>query len=288
MGYLNRNNYYEKYLYGEWRQTDFTEDSRTAGVTWTGRIINRNKLDGMLIHRSLYFDRNEKLRSGSEIDSNIMYLFPAYDDLISRGSGPVYIDDRLTTNLSYSTQRRGIWRKSFGLSVFQEGYDNWAASLSGTVSLYPSENTTVDLTIKPLWSRDWLIWVQDNNQLASFSRRQLSMKFGTTWFPAERHEVRLLAQWLVINADLEQAFRIGPEYRLVPSNDSIDNFAAINFGLQIRYRYEIAPLSNLYMVYSRGGLDYIHNQEESTLVLFSKSTNLRKSDQILLKVSYRF
>jgi len=288
MGYINRNNYYEEYFYGEWRQTGFTEDSRTAGVTWTGRIINRNNLGGMLIHRSLYLDRNEKMRSGSDIDFNIMYLFPAYDDLLSRGNGPVYLNDRLTTNLSYSTQRRGIWRKSFGLSVFQEGYDNWATSLSGTVSLYPNEHITVDLTVKPLWSRDWLIWVQEDNQLASFSRRQLSMNFGTTWFPAERHEVRLRTQWLVIDADLEQAFQIGPESRLVPSNDAINNFAAINFGFQLRYRYELAPLSNFYMVYSRGGLDYIYNQEESTLGLFSKSTNLRKSDQILFKLSYRF
>jgi hypothetical protein len=288
MGYLNRNNYYEEYFYGEWRQTGFTEDSRTAGVTWTGRIINRNNLSGMLIHRSLYFDRNEKMRSGSEMDFNISYLFSAYDDLISRGNGPVYLNDRLTTNLSYSTQRRGMWRKSLALSVFQEGYDNWATSLSGSISLYPNENITVDLTLKPLWSRDWLIWVQDDNHLASFSRRQLSMNFGTTWFPAERHEVRLRAQWLVIDADLEQAFRIGPESRLVPSNDAINNFAAINFGLQLRYRYEIAPLSDFYFVYTRGGLDYIDNPDKSTLGLFGTSTSLRNSDQILVKLSYRF
>ncbi|MDB9822586.1 DUF5916 domain-containing protein, partial [Deltaproteobacteria bacterium] len=287
MGYLMRNNLIDIYLYGELRQTDFPEDSRTASVTWSSRMIGKYNCEGIRLPWPLTFIRKEKMKSGSEISLQIKHYFSGYDDLISRGNGLVYRNDRLNTTLSYSTQRRGMWRKSLELGVFQEGYDDWGMSLEGSVSLYPHENLTVDFNLKPLWSRDWLIWLQ-GDQLASFSRRQLSTDIGATWFPAEQHEVRLRAQWLVINADLEQAFRIGSESRLVPANDSINDFAAINFGLQFRYRYEIGPLSDFYFVYSRGGLNYIENPDESTLGLFGTSTSLRNSDQILVKLRYRF
>ena len=227
------------------------------------------------------------MKSGSDIDFSISYFPSGYDDLISRGNGLVYFDDSLSASLSYSTQRRGIWRNSLKFNIFKEGYDDWAASLEGTASLYLHDQLTIDLSLEPLWSRDWLIWMHDD-LLASFSRRKLSTRIVANWFPAKRHEVRLRAQWLVIDADIEQAFRIGSDARLVPSNDPVNSFAATNFGIQLRYRYEIAPLTDFYFVYSRGGLDYIDNPDKSTLGLFGRATSLRDSDQLLVKLRYRF
>jgi len=289
MGYLFRNNFNESLLWGTWYQTDFPEDSRTASVTWSTRLMLRLNGEGKRLNSptGIRFARNQKMKSGSDIDFEILYNPSGYDDLISRGNGLVYLNDGLSASASYSTQRRGIWRHSLEFSIFKEGYEDWATSLEGTVSLYLHDKLTIDVSLEPLWSRDWLIWMRDD-LLASFSRRKLSADIVANWFPAERHEVRLRAQWLVIDADIEQPFRIGSDARLIPSNDPVDGFAAINFGLQVRYRYEIAPLSDLYVVYSRGGLDYIDNPDKSSLGLFGKSTSLRDSDQILVKVRYRF
>jgi hypothetical protein len=68
----------------------------------------------------------------------------------------------------------------------------------------------------------------------------------------------------------------------------VEDFAATSFGLQFRYRYEIAPLSDVYLVYSRGGMDRVYNPEEDILGLLDSTTSLRNSDQILLKLRYRF
>ena len=287
MGYQMVNDSKYITLYGQWEQTGFPEDSRTASATWSLKVARNHSFKGIRRPGFITFTRNEKIKSGSNMLIQITYYPTGYDTLLSRGNGPVYLNDQWDATLSYSTQRRGIWQKSLGLKVFQEGYDDWAISLEGSASLYPHERVTVDFNLKPLWSRDWLIWMQSDH-LASFSRRRLSTDIGATWFPAEQHEIRLRTQWLVINADLEQTFRIGGGGRLVPSNDTVDNFAAINFGLQLRYRYEIGPLSEFYLVYSRGGLDYIDSPDKSTLGLFSTSTSLRNSDQILVKLRYRF
>jgi hypothetical protein len=116
----------------------------------------------------------------------------------------------------------------------------------------------------------------------------VSVDLSAAWFPADRHELRLRTQWLVIDAEDGQAYHIGDDTRLVPSGEVINDFAATNFGLQLRYRYEIAPLSEIYLVYSRGGRDHLNNPEENLPDLLETTTSLRNSDQILMKLRYRF
>jgi hypothetical protein len=152
---------------------------------------------------------------------------------------------------------------------------------------YPSKNLNLDLRVGPNWSRDWLIWVQ-GTQLGSFSRRQLTAQLSANWFPAVKHELRLKTQWAIVSAEAEQSYYSGDDGRLIPDNQPMDDFAQINFGLQFRYRYEIGPLSDLYLVYSRGGFDYRNNPNQDALSLLTDSTQLRDADQILAKLRYRF
>lgn len=60
-----------------------------------------------------------------------------------------------------------------------------------------------------------------------------------------------------------------------------------NLGLQIRYRYELAPLSYLYVVYGRGGYREEPEHRDSGRLL-RDSFSLRDDDQVLVKLSYRF
>ena len=58
-------------------------------------------------------------------------------------------------------------------------------------------------------------------------------------------------------------------------------------GLRALVRLELAPLSDLYIVYGRGG--YVLNQySDDTFDLLNQSFSLRDSEQLLIKVSYRF
>ena len=66
-----------------------------------------------------------------------------------------------------------------------------------------------------------------------------------------------------------------------------ENFTMNNLGLQIRYRYAIAPLSDLYLVYSRGGSDALDESHDSAGALFEDAWRLRDSDQFFVKLRYR-
>jgi hypothetical protein len=287
MGYMMRNDYDEGMVMVDLKRSDFAENARTALITWTARTFQRWNTDGKRLPSDMVLIREQQFKGGATIQSRATYVSSGYDDLISRGNGLVWQNQRWNLNLSYETQRRGLWKKSVGLQAYQEGIDGWSYGVNLGASFYPSENITADLTVRPSHSRDWLIWLQDD-LFASYTKNNVSVDVSAAWFPADKHELRLRTQWLVIDAKDGQAYRIGSDTHLVPSSEILNDFAATNFGLQFRYRYEIAPLSDVYLVYSRGGMDYIQNPEENTLGLLDSTTSLRDSDQILLKIRYRF
>ena len=73
----------------------------------------------------------------------------------------------------------------------------------------------------------------------------------------------------------------------MPTDEPVDDFNVRNLGFQIRYRYELAPLSYLYVVYGRGGFDEEPSTDDAGGLL-GDSFSLRDDEQLLVKLSYRF
>jgi hypothetical protein len=287
MGYQQRNGFTEYFLRASYRRTDFPQESRAASVTWSQMIRLPRNTEGFRLPGVLSLSRSEKMRSGADISTTLQLTTYGYDDLISRRNGLVWLDERWSLDASYSEQRNGGWGKSFRLNIFQEGIEDWALGAEANITWYPHEKINLNFRLNPQWSRDWLIWM-NGTRFGGFSRRQVTAGITANWFPAEGHEVLLRSQWITLDADAMQPYRIGEDSRLVPSSDPLNDFARINFAMQLRYRYEIAPMSDLYVVYSRGGLDIIDNPSNGIAGLMADSTSLRDSDQLLVKMRYRF
>jgi hypothetical protein len=60
-----------------------------------------------------------------------------------------------------------------------------------------------------------------------------------------------------------------------------------NAGFQIRYRYKLGPLSDLFAVYSRGDAD-TEVTDQNALQNLAEAFELRDDDQFLIKLAYRF
>ncbi|HEY0940112.1 MAG TPA: hypothetical protein VGE08_08455 [Steroidobacter sp.] len=90
-----------------------------------------------------------------------------------------------------------------------------------------------------------------------------------------------------MSADIRQGYRIDLTGNAMPTDEAVDDFTVRNLGLQLRYRYEIGPLSYLYVVYGRGGYRQEVDDRGSGRLL-RDSFSLRDDDQLLLKLSYRF
>jgi hypothetical protein len=287
MGYSQRNNFDLIMMRPSYNQLNFSQDSDIASINWSSNMVIQRNTEGYRFPFTMSFGPMVKMKSGTQINGQIGFNTSGYDDLISRGNGVVLLNKRWNGNISYNTPRRNAWSKSIQLQTFQEGINGWGMGVNGVATWYPNEALNINLSLSPQWSNDWLKWMQ-GNQFGSFTRHQITGGISMNWFPADGHEVRLKTQWYTVNAEAMQSYQLGARGRLVAENTAIRDFASSSFALQLRYRYELAPMSDLWFCYSRGGFDNIVDPDQSTVGLLGDSTKLRSSDQLLLKLSYRF
>ncbi len=271
------------------RFREFPETDRRAAALWRAQFeYNRNDTGDRLVpYLGLY--REAQQRSGAVLTSNLLIAGDGVDDLISRGNGNVIVDTRLAElEQTYQSARIGKWRSFGRATFFQEGDEDFAFEIEGKVEYFARTDLSLALRVAMLRSRDWLIWMQDN-LLASFDRTRGTLAGDLNWFPAPNHELRVKLQWLGIDAHDATPYRIAPSGDRVQSPDVVPDFQVNNFGLQLRYRWTFAPQSDFYVVYGRGGLEFANDPAGGGLDrLFSSAFELRDSDQLIVKVRYRF
>jgi hypothetical protein len=90
-----------------------------------------------------------------------------------------------------------------------------------------------------------------------------------------------------VNAEPRDAYRTDAAGNLFVAPDVLAPFTVNSLGLQLRYRYEIGPLSEVFVVYGRGGFDVLQDDERSVTSLFHDMPRVRDADQFLIKIRYR-
>jgi hypothetical protein len=74
----------------------------------------------------------------------------------------------------------------------------------------------------------------------------------------------------------------------IPSAIPVSDFDFSDTPLQVRYRYELAPLSDIFLVYTRGGFDESDESGRDPLELFSDAWDNVTTERIIAKIRYRF
>jgi hypothetical protein len=67
-----------------------------------------------------------------------------------------------------------------------------------------------------------------------------------------------------------------------------DDFAVSDITIQLRYRWQIAPLSDLFVVYNRGGGLADASVDDSFSSLFNDSLSDPQREFLVVKLRYRF
>ena len=148
-----------------------------------------------------------------------------------------------------------------------------------------SLNAGASMLLRP----DWLVWQgpATGDLVGAFDGKEAKLLAGLDWSIDARQELRVKLQAIGIDARVRNAWRFDPAGNAVAAADTVNDFSVRNLAFQIRYRYELAPLSYLYVVYGRGGFDRSSIADGVDEALLD-SFDLRDDEQLLVKLSYRF
>ncbi|HET6587554.1 MAG TPA: DUF5916 domain-containing protein [Oleiagrimonas sp.] len=289
-GYLERNNF--DYVHWEVRKriTDLPTDSRYSSHDWQFRIDALDNDDEHLrLRRQLRIGRSSQLRNGGNENILLNVNSAGWDDLLTRGHGALFLSPSMQFSYEYETPRQGHWSFDSEADIMTEGLSGnrepgWAVSFVPTYFISNALRVHAGLAYQHV--PDWLVW-QHDNLIGRFDQHQIELDAGFDWAIDDRQELRLKLQAIGLDARLRGAYLVADNGRAVPSNQPVEDFSVRNLGIQLRYRYKLAPLSWLYVVYGRGG--YIEEpMARNSTDLLSRALGLRQDEQLLVKLSYRF
>ena len=173
------------------------------------------------------------------------------------------------------------WRISFEKgdkynSWNSDGYKREFYKIAG--SYFPNDNLKINLQYRIRKENEWLIWTEDN-KFGLYDSEQDTVSIGLNWFSGNKHEIRLKSQFVALQADNPQSLISDSGGYLYDSDDLIKPFTQGVVSFQVRYKYEIAPLSYLYLVYSKGGTSYDEDEDHSKSEIFNQPWN-NPSDEV--------
>ncbi len=252
-GFLQRNDYtgaQYAFLYADSTVRRNVSDIRgTVIVNGKVSVSEHHLVDG-----GVYWRNSMVLPGRNTLRSGLGFQPAGYEDRDSRGNGAYRTNDRVWSELLLATDASSVYSFSVNVAAQQEQLGDWAYLLGGGVTWRPIDRFSVDLDLKYRERNGWMVY-QGGRNFGRFDARELQTALKMNWFLAAAHQVNFTVQWVGVRAEEDGFFavplgdgRLTPTARTLPNHD----FTASLFTLQARYRWEIAPLTDLYLVYTRG------------------------------------
>jgi hypothetical protein len=288
-GYLSQNSM----NYGHWevrkRFPEQAAESRYSSKDWRWRISQVNNDHGEVLNKQLRISREGNLRNGSEEYMQVNFNDSGVDDLLTRGHGSVEQPFNTQLVYDYTRPRKGRWAHEVEAVATRGQITDPGAtgfSVDYTATYFVNDDFSVYAGIYAQHSPAWSVW-QADNLVGVYRGREGHFNAGLTWNLGNRQELRIKLQALAINAEATGAYRVLASTQPAMTGEEVPDFSVRNLGFQVRYRYEVAPMSDLYVVYARGGYEETE-RADGIGSLLSDSLRLRDDEQLLVKFSYRF
>ena len=288
LGFLARNDYISGqyiYTYVQPRGVGVIKNNRGA-FTIDQRY---NKREGQVVDSALIW-RNTALFAGRNTIRTALGYFPErFEDTDSRGNGAYRVDDRLWWDVLWTTDASKILSYSFGVGAIQENLGDWTQQAKFGVTYRPIDRFTAAVDVTYRKRKGWIVY-QGANNFGAYDGTEWQPKIDMSWFLAPSHQIRLSVQWAGVKADERGFFAVPvgdgeliPAARTLPDHD----FDLSIITAQLRYRWEIAPLTDLYVVYNRGAVAR-GRTTPSFGNLFEDAFNDPVIDTVVVKLRYRF
>ena len=245
--------------------------------------------DDIAVRKGLYSKVRFEFIKNHAFKANLAYLPARWDDLNARGNGTYKIKDRLKLGLSFQSDKSRKVNHELSVSYEEEQIGGNSKGLEYEISWQPIPNFSTDLSVSHKKRIGWLLHESERN-LTTFNARSWEPKLEIVYVPSPKQQFQVSAQWVGIKANESKRW-ITPltAGELLSDSNSASgerDFSISKLIFQARYRWEIAPLSDLFVVYTRDA-DLPSHPERHLRGLLRDAWSNRKTDSLILKLRYR-
>ena len=253
---------------------DFNYDSDTSGNSNPLNIWQKNEMRFKDRSRfELMFGLKSSGKNTTITRKNDLYPF-------------VKVKNNISITGDFEAQNFNFWTYDWRIS-FDKGdkYDTWDSKgyskrfFKVAGKIFPNDNLTIKTEIRIKKEKEWLNWIDQNN-LATFDLKQKIISIDLNWYNSSKHEIRLKSQFIALEAENPRSLVSNYAGYLSQGSSEVKPFTNGVASFQVRYKYEIAPLSYLYVVYSKGGSVYDEDDDKNTSQIF-KDPWEEASDEVL-------
>ncbi len=198
----------------------------------------------------IFFSDRLTLNDISKLTARFSFFPASYDDINSEGNGTYKIDERTQTNVRWDSSTARVWSVGIG-GGFQEenlGGNTWTGEAQ--LDWRPSDRFNASLAAVYYDRNGWLLH-QLGARMATYDAHQWQPKFTVEYYINAKQQLRTSLQWVGIRANQDEVFLVPPkagDLVLVTNPGVPRNFSISNLIFQARYRWEIAPLSDVFVV----------------------------------------
>ncbi|HAK52788.1 MAG TPA: hypothetical protein DCM54_12930 [Gammaproteobacteria bacterium] len=251
------------------------------------RNLNHKRTGGdVVLQRKWEYNDNSEARIG------LSYKPKIWDDRNSRGHGDFEREETWGVWSRWRSDRADTWSYEVQGMVQQEHKEGYKQSLRGEIFFRPTGRYSLSLRADYEKRDSWMIHDAERNFTAVRSEKWSPKLIFNTFFSA-RQQLQIQLQWIGLRAHDESYWEVpvgGGKLQQVtrPIDDTSDGFTISDITLQARYRWEIAPLSDLFVVYNRGGSLALSDTDSGFGSIFSDAFSDPTAETLVVKLRYRF
>jgi hypothetical protein len=289
MGFLRRNDSRRLHYFTTNRV------SNVAGLRQLGTAVSlsyEQNMEGKLVQSSFFIRSSMTFQNRSKLDATMIMAPARWEDRRTRGNGDYRTAPQGTLAFEYGTDTSGVWSAAVGANVRSEELGDTTITGQFGVTYKPNDRMSIELDATYRNIDGWLIY-REGDTLATYEGLHWQPKLAMDLFLSVSQQLRFSLQWVGIRAKAQNLWRVpaggGDLLRttLGGIQDSTHDFTTSRLTSQLRYRWEIAPLSDLFVVYTRGSNLPSRGHEEFG-DLFHDALTDPVVDLFVVKLRYRF
>ncbi len=254
-------------------------------------ISNQWNTDGEPVRLGLFLNRGYNTLNNNTYDVSLRYSPERIDDRLGRGTGDFKVEGRYGLNLGFRTNPADKLAFNFDLNLDQDELGPARTGASARFTWRPNDRFSSDLRLD-YTDREALLVHKGSGSYTSFESHQWAPRLEMNYFLNAWQQLRFTLQWTALKAFEDRFWQVDSQnldflQPVAKSDEDSDNFTISRLTFQARYRWEIAPLSDLFVVYTRGS-NLPTDSFETFQDLLVQSWTDTIVDTLAIKLRYRF